>query len=703
MLMPRVLAACLVSLAAAIASAGEVELSLNGLDIRLDEQTGSITGLSSRYTGTMSSARPASAGLLDLAYPVQSFAAMRLATRFSHASIVRERDKVTLRWDRLGASRPNLPLPSGAVHAQVVIEAAADGRSVIFSAEVENDSSAPIRQILFPDLWGLVPFNGVADTRLRLARGVVAPFNEPLKTPGTAPFYPTAASPLAWKQYAAGELTSERLNTLRWLDFGGGHGGLSMFQRKWGTRDWPGILTHRTESDPLSLRLAWEHTQDIAPGMHWRSGEFWLTPHPGGWAKGIEVYRDYVRQVSPPHPVPTHVRDDVGFQTIWMIQSVEVEPEKAAFRFRDLARVAQDASRYGLHELVPWGWNTYSTLPIPVRSELGTEQEFIQGVTKAREMGVNIAPFISVSIVRNRYAAHYGMKPSDTDWTYHKELVTLLRPYYTDFWNGVEINSNNELWQHDVRETLGEWLDRGVTSFCWDTFKVDPSEERGGTPPLLLIVNTIRARARSKYPEATFCGESNTHLEIDGPALDYLWIWNDYKDAAPITNVLKTPRMNCNVEDSALTVGKCFADNLYINAMPRKPDEPNGTALISETPELASALMRVSALRKQFLPFFVDGTLIGDAILEDPTSAFVRAYQLGSRLLVIVLNDQGSSRPIVLKSNLSLWLPGAPAYHVTAYDGRGTRGRTWETEPEWIIETAALQPNDFAFFEITAE
>jgi hypothetical protein len=697
----RVLSICLLSLAATAASAGDVEVSLNGLDIRIDDRTGSITGLSSRHTGMVSSAEPASAGLLDVAYPVESFAAMRLATRFSRARVVREPDKVTIRWDALGASRPNLPLPSGAVRAQVVIQAAADGRSVIFSAEVQNDSGASIRQVLFPDVWGLKPFAGIADTRLRLARGVVTPFNEPLKAPGTAPFYPTADSPLAWKQYPAGELTMERLNTLRWLDFGGGRGGLSMFQRKWGTRDWPGILTHRTESDPMSLRLVWEHTQEIAPGKRWSSGEFWLTPHAGGWAKGIEVYRDYVQQVSPPHAVPRHVRDDLGFQTIWMIQSVEVEPGKAAFRFSDLARVAQDAKRYGFHELVPWGWNTYSTLPIPVRPELGSDQDLIDSVTKARDMGVNIAPFISVSIVRNRYAARYGREPSNNDWTYHKELVPVLRPYYTDFWNGVEIDSNNKLWQQDVLHTLTHWIDRGVTSFCWDTFKVDPNKA-GGPPPLLWMVDTIRARARSQYPQATFCGESNTHLEIDGPALDYLWIWNDYKDAAPITNVLKTPRMNCNVEDSALVVGKCFADNLYINAMPRKPDEPNGTALISDNPQLAAALLRASALRKQFLPFFVDGTLVGDSILEEPAAAFVRAYQLGSRLLVIVLNDRSKAAPIRLKSDLSLWLPAATTYHVTAYDGRGAKGRTWDTQPRSLLDTRALEPNDFAFFEIAA-
>ena len=165
-------------------------------------------------------------------------------------------------------------------------------------------------------------------------------------------------------------------NALRWLDFGGLSGGLSVFQRKWGTQDQPDVLTYRAERDPMHLRLAWQHKGPINPGQTWESGEFWLTAHPGGWAKGIEVFRDYVEQVNPPRALPTHIRNGLGFQTIWMTQAPEKDPKKAYFRYRDIPRVAQDALQYGLDELVPWGWNdSYFTLPIHSSRALGTEQE----------------------------------------------------------------------------------------------------------------------------------------------------------------------------------------------------------------------------------------------------------------------------------------------------------------------------------------
>jgi hypothetical protein len=341
-------------------------------------------------------------------------------------------------------------------------------------------------------------------------------------------------------------------------------------------------------------------------------------------------------------------------------------------------------------------------MPIPIRPELGSIEDLLEGVRKARDLGVNIAPFISISIVRNQYAARYGMEPSDADWTYHPELIPLFTPYYTDFWNGVRINSNNEIWQKDVLDSLSEWIDRGVTSFSWDVYRVESNNDTSEEPPLLAVTAQARKLARAKDAESTFSGESVTHLEFDSQALDFLWNWNDYEDAAPITSVLQAPRVSCNVEDSALVVARCFADNLYINAMPRKLDSPNGTALISDEPGLASALLQVSKLRKQFLPFFVDGTFIGDSILQQPSGAFVRGYQLDDRLLVIVLNDRSQPQPVSIQSDLSLWLPAAKAYQVTAYDDSGRNlGSTDVRTSQWFGATQQLEPGKMALFDIT--
>ncbi len=157
------------------------------------------------------------------------------------------------------------------------------------------------------------------------------------------------------------------------------------------------------------------------------------------------------------------------------------------------------------------------------------------------------------------------------------------------------------------------------------------------------------------------------------------------------------------MDDSPLVVKKAFADNLYINAMPRKPDQPNGTALISEKPALGESLKEVARLRQKFLPYFVDGTTIGDAVLWKPAPGFVRGYQLGNKLLIVVLNDQKKSASVRLESELSLWLPSTKAYAVKYYDSTGKLLEETRTQGDrWLGITRQLQPLELAFFEIQA-
>jgi hypothetical protein len=669
-----------------------VNITLNGLQVKVDAQTGSIVYLHYPATGVLLNSSRASSGLLDLAYPVKAFSPLRLASRFSTARVTKEANGVRISWDALGPSRNNVPLPAGKVSAQVTIRAADDGRSVILSCHIENHSSSPIPQILFPDLWGLKPFDGIKRTELRLAREIIHPFMIPYRKLGTAPPY---YSDIGWKEYIAGDK-----NALRWIDYGSLRGGLSIFQREWGTSVRPDILTYRSEADRSSLRLDWQHKTTIKPGQTWDSGEFWMTPHPGGWAKGIEVFRHYVRQVNPPRKLPPQVRDGLGFQSIWMTQAPETDPSKAYFRFTDLPRVARDARQYDLHELVPWFWCSYFVLPVPLRKDLGTLQEFRDGIQQARRLGVNVAPFFSIRLIRNFQLAKYGVQPAHDNWTYHPELIPRFRPYYTHDLEGTWVDDDNPVWDREALAGFTEWVNRGVTSISFDLFsyKLHPGQE----PALIKLVKKVRALARSKDPDSTFSGESG-NFEWDGSVLDYNWNWGEYSDAGPIMNVLRTPRLNCDVDHSTLVVKKCFAEDFFLNVMPSKPDLPNGTALISDFPALAASLKEVAHLRQEFLPFFTQGVFIGDSVLSNPTPAFVRAYQLGGRLLILVLNDQPHPTRVVLQSDLALWTPHPESYETKYYDSSGKLVDTQQGQgSSWSGSTPQLQPEGLAVIEIDA-
>jgi hypothetical protein len=119
--------------------------------------------------------------------------------------------------------------------------------------------------------------------------------------------------------------------------------------------------------------------------------------------------------------------------------------------------------------------------------------------------------------------------------------------------------------------------------------------------------------------------------------LDYTWNW-DYSDGCDyraLVSLLPSPRINLNIDRSVSEAKVGFADNLYLNVYPRKPDGVNGSDYISNHPALSKALKQCARLRKQFLNYFVKGTFIGDCILsEDPTDIHVSAYVLPKSMLV---------------------------------------------------------------------
>lgn len=655
------------------------KLSLNGLDISVDGSTGNLLQLSHPATGLLLDCESWLAGLLAVGSAKEKTEPLdEASSQYAQARVEARDGGFDITWDSLQPAVPPDSGSAGSIPAKVSVRPAPDKRSVILSCEVRNRTQTYIRLVRFPDFHGLKPLGDPAETRVQLTRNSYAPFTE---------------KPGEW---------ADKPNPLSWFDYGTYKSGISMFQRKWnrGFLEYrPTVASFCSEADAASVRLAAAHRVLIRPGETWQSGELWLTPHEGGWAKGIEVFREFVAGQAAKPPVPKRVAEELGFRTVFMTQPAETTTERAAFTFKDLPRIAQDAKEHGLHEVVPWFWCPYFDLPVTVRKELGTEEEFIAGVRAAKEMGVNIAPFISVNIIVSEHAGKYGAVKGEADWTYHTEAIPSFRPYYTKHQTGMRLGGGtaviDPVWLQDVEKTLLDWINKGVSSFCWDLWYSHPE--------LLEMIGRVRKAAKAKDPESSFAGEEHS-WEQDGEVLDYTWRWAQYYDSSALASALPYPRFNCNVEASPLVTKMAFCDGIHINVMPKKPDQPNGTALISDRPELSAALKQCAKLRKQFLDYFLKGTLLGDSVLYEPASLFVRGHQLGNKLLIFALNNVESEQSGKIVSKLDLWLPKAARYQVTRYDGDGNVTDTKPHEGHMLtLETGRLSPNEFAVFEVSVQ
>ena len=678
---------------------GVVKANLNGLEFIFDARTGSILRMSHPATGIMLQAIANNAGIVELAYPVKEFEPLRLASRYSkNAVITKGKGTVTIQWDELGASR-SFARFQGKVNATVTLREEADGKSISMSCSIKNNSDHNVPQVVFPDFSGFVPFSGIEGTEFRTGGTAIRPFID-MRVRERDNFYPFYET-MKWFHY--GFVLDGKNLVIKWMDIGGLHGGLSIFAKNWGTNKGydEGVYLKLSEISP-KLRYMNTLNIDIAPGTSWQSAEFILTPHENGWAKGIIPYRDWAKQnVKPLYPMPDHIRDGLGYRTIWMRNFFYPEdPQGNNFTFRDLPKVARDSKEHGLDELVLWGWNDPFMLPLPPPNKfLGTEQDMVNAVAECKKLGVNVAPFRSVMI--SQTASKYGQQPN-TEYNYDPEFVPILNPRYAVAGKGAAmIPSSNKLWQEEALNSAKHLIDIGIPSISWDQFfTVGPGRY------LDTLVTQLRKIAKEKDPQSTFSAEAGTNMENEYDYLDYTWNWdyNDGCDYRALLSLLPAPRININIDRSLADAIRGFADNLYLNVFPRKPDGVNGSDYISKYPEMSRTLKQCTRLRKQFLNYFVNGTFIADCILTKACpDAHVSTYTLPKTMMVIVIN-KGDKKEITFETNIEPWLKSATGrYRIKQYNDGALVKTTSISKSQWIQKTPVMKNLDICMYELIAE
>ncbi len=690
-----VLAAAL--LATSVSAAKTVDVVLNDLELTIDADTGSILKMAYPGVGTLLESSPDKASIVDMAYPVEKFEPLRLSSRFSRGVRIDKKDgEVTLTWDRMGASRTFVDLP-GEVGVVVRLKAAPDKRSVIISCDIDNRSQNAIRQVMFPDFSGLLPIGGPDGTIFKTGAF------------GTAPFRDLAMSEARGSDQFATEFGSCSVEyvpggmfhsmTMRWCDFGSLSGGFSLFPKRWGWDPQVPVRLIHSQTEQ-KIRMLSVHLLTIKPGEKWSSGEFVLTPHISGWAKGIEPFREWVRaHIKREHPVPKHVREGLGYRTVWMSQCQPDDPYDAVWKFSDLTRLAEESKEYGIDEMVLWAWCPSFELPLPgPYPHLGTEAQMVEAIAACRKLGVNVAPFISVLQAGRKTGAKYGLAvPEAGGWTQHTELIPQLGASYSGTLACAPVDTANEIWQKETWESCKHLIDIGIHSLSWDQFWSEPK-----TPSILTLTKQIRAYSRQRDPESTFSGEELWNVEIDSEYLDYTWNWGGWRDWQAYTSVFPAPRRNCCITWSAQSVKLAFMDNLYINVFPRKHDSVNGSDYIANYPELSKALKQCAKLRKQFLAYFTDGTLIGNCILSQPNPHAVTAYVLPDRVLMIIMN-RGGAQSIAFNVDLNPWLKSESGkYEARTYNADGELVSTTELAGGvWAGDTAQLQPEELALIQFS--
>jgi len=271
----------------------------------------------------------------------------------------------------------------------------------------------------------------------------------------------------------------------------------------------------------------------------------------------------------------------------------------------------------------------------------------------------------------------------------------MFNPPYADAHTVARADQTDNKWRNDVLKMCTKMMGWGSASLVWDVYKC-----RNLSPNLYDLTREIRELARRKDAQSVFAAESCSPLEFEANHIDYTWNWIDWEDRRPLVSAFPTPRINVNINYDPITVRMSFMDNLYLNVMPSRPGDVNGSAMIADYPDLSKALKQCDNLRKQFLPYFIEGTMIGECVLaEQCPGAHITAYVLGKRMLLMALNRE-EDKSLTIKADLKPWLPSASGgYIVKTYDMDGNGSQSGETSTDWRRATKSLGRGDMLIYE----
>ncbi len=637
--------------------------TLNNTTLCFDENNGILRGI--EYAGRQFIT--GGGGPLDIALPTENlrYELMRVspggigsaAPDFSLNGRV-----LTVRYPELGKmfEVPDLPELRGGVEAIVTYTALPDGRSISMQCRVENHCDTPVRQVVFPDFVGLDPVDSKEATRLTTLGLVDHPFIELADTPETRMTFFAQQPSVAGKIYHGGGYFGGADNMIgRYYDYGSLSGGFSVFCKWWGwgpdnmqAMGTGEQLLARLNQETGRLRLGSLHYVTVSKGESYDTAEYILTPHEGGWVNGIGPYKAFVdANKKKTHEMPEHIKKDIGFRTVWVKEQYPADPNSISYVYDDLPAVGQDMLDHGLHELSVWGAHD-DRLPYDediFYEELGGFDGYRKNVARLREMGINLAPLVSIFSIWRPMMKRYGFDPNAADaaagWVQNRWAIPSFQAPYLKTAQCFVISQDNKLWQQDVRDALRFLRDKaGVHSIGWDQYLAAPCE--GDISDLL---GEYIEETKDAHPDMAISGESTFYFEADINHLDYTWDWNylgKIGDTRAYNYVVRTTRPNVNVDCSPRQAKLCFMDNMFINVYPSKPGGVNGSAMIADYPEFSSTIKRCSELRAEYLDFFLNGDILGDCVLRrDCPTARVTAYRLGdSYLLFGFLNEDGDSR-----------------------------------------------------------
>ncbi len=632
------------------------------ISISVDSRSGDIVGLRNKRSGReyIAATEWAKAFRLNVPIPgrITGFNADYSANAFdswlqSDCAITRERDATTqilrISYSELKSEAGTFPIK---VNYTIRLEDGSDEARL--QLQIENRSTFKIREVFFP--W----ISGVGEIEDRATDAFVAPsmiyrgadLRNHFNAEANWEEYPFLLDTPKWPDgYSL---------AMPWMNYGGGSEGLFFSSlARTGIQHRLMIQDYGAAQHPI-LSFAWAFESYIGPGKSWCSPELVVSLHQGDWHAAADKYRASLDGWYHKPDTPLEFRRALGtFNSFFTNRD-----------FMQIAELAEDIRKYGIDHLVMWNFGDYypevlkpDDLSVdPPRlgqfaAQWGGPAKLQAANQKARELGVSTGIIFSQRLW-NKATLTRELQGLAEDWAIRRESGDPIWESWDHQHFGAARWSNRQqsFGQLDyvmcsavegyrefaVRNVRGVLQHGGYSMMFYDQvvegnlcFSTKHNHNDVSAPSIATpgFAEKLRAGMKADNTKAVLIGEGWEILASQ--FLDSGWVWR----MPPNPEVLQYT-LPWVINTSAVPVDMGLANKYVILGLRLAivaGGLENGKNL-SDFPEFAAHIQRLTDFRKRTEQFWVEGTFQDDIGLH-ASGAFAKVYQTDQRIAIMVANS----------------------------------------------------------------
>jgi len=287
-----------------------------------------------------------------------------------------------------------LQTPFEKLPVSAVVNIKVEEEEIFFTLKIENRSSAPITEVMFPMIGGWSGIDGKEKDKMIIGGGIEF-------DPHSLPKKPVHFTYMRIHQRAF--FTYPTGLYLPWIDISSLGGGISYINYTEKPRNGGVFVENLAGYKPgTQIAFGWTHWPLIKRDKQWTSPTIGISVHSGRWYKTADKYNKWTSKWFSSPPTLKNTRSCIGFQNVFL-RSFDGSPIR---HLNTIPEIARDGRKYGVNHLCIWDFMTLGNYTKHADFDLldytVEEREILKkGIHQARKEGTDVSALINFRLVNS--------------------------------------------------------------------------------------------------------------------------------------------------------------------------------------------------------------------------------------------------------------------------------------------------------------